>query len=113
MFRARAVFPWPPVVLLIQVFFQKITKTYKYSRNGSPWFKNQQKLKNYGFAQTSGHHELRLEKRCTNHTTNTDLGATATRFVNMCMFLLFFEKILVSKIPRGATGIPPERGTLT
>ena len=52
--------------------------------------KNQKKLiKNDGFDQNGGHHELRHEKIMNFDPGDVDFRATATRFVNIFVFLKF------------------------
>ena len=50
------------------------------------------------------HHELQHEKIMHFDPGDVDFRATATHFVNILMFLLFFEQNIVSKIPRETTG---------
>ena len=60
-------------------------------------------IKNDGFEQNCGHHELRHEKMMRFDPGVVDFRATSTHFVNILMFLLALEQKIASKIPREAT----------
>ena len=46
-------------------------------------------IKNDGFDQNGGHHELRHEKMMSFESGDVDFRATATHFVNIFVFLKF------------------------